>query len=156
MERLFEITDQPISIEEVTKKVIRPEAGAVVNFIGTVREFTHGRRTLTLTYEAYQTMAEKQLARVGEEIEKQWPEAKTAISHRTGMLGISEIAVVIAVSTPHRKDAFQAGQYAIERIKEIVPIWKKERWEDGEEWIGNQLGTSMYKNGEPGEVETND
>lgn len=149
MERLFVVTDQPISIEEVTKKVVRPEAGAISNFIGTVREYTHGRRTLSLTYEAYQSMAEKQLEKIGEEINQKWPEAKTAITHRTGHLSISDIAVVIAVSTPHRKDAFRASEYAIERIKQIVPIWKKEHWEDGEQWIGNQLETEAYPEGKP-------
>ncbi|TFE01870.1 molybdenum cofactor biosynthesis protein MoaE [Jeotgalibacillus sp. R-1-5s-1] len=138
-ERLFIVTEDSISIEEVSKKVIRPEAGAVVTFTGTVREFTKGRRTLQLTYEAYAKMAEKQLKRIGDEIKERWPDAVTAITHRTGTLGISDIAVVIAVSTPHRKDAYEANEYAIERIKEIVPIWKKEKWEDGEEWIGDQL-----------------
>ncbi|KIL79012.1 molybdenum cofactor biosynthesis protein MoaE [Bacillus badius] len=156
LERLFIVTDQPISVEEVTKKVVRPEAGAVSSFIGTVREYTRGRRTLSLTYEAYRSMAEKQLEKIGEEISRQWPDAKTAITHRTGHLAISEIAVVIAVSTPHRKDAFWASEYAIERIKQIVPIWKKEHWEDGEQWIGNQLETEVYPEGKPKGVESHD
>jgi len=136
---MFHVTTEPISIEEVSEKVIRPEAGAVVTFTGTVRELTKGKRTIELTYEAYASMAEKQLKKIGDEITAQWPDAITAITHRTGTLGISEIAVVIAVSTPHRKDAYLANEYAIDRIKQIVPIWKKERWEDGEEWIGDQL-----------------
>ncbi|MDZ5713304.1 molybdenum cofactor biosynthesis protein MoaE [Jeotgalibacillus haloalkalitolerans] len=136
---MFEVTSEPLSIEAVSQKVIRPEAGAVVTFTGTVREFTKGKRTLYLTYEAYASMAEKQLKRIGDEITTRWPDAVTAISHRTGKLEISDIAVVIAVSTPHRKDAYEANEYAIERIKQIVPIWKKEKWEDGEEWIGDQL-----------------
>lgn len=136
---MFHVTSEPISIEKVSQKVIRPEAGAVVTFTGTVRELTKGKRTIELTYEAYASMAEKQLKKVGDEIKQRWPDAITAITHRTGTLGISEIAVVIAVSMPHRKDAYQANEYAIERIKQIVPIWKKEKWEDGEEWIGDQL-----------------
>lgn len=156
MERLFVVTDQPVSIEEVAEKVTRPEAGAIATFIGTVREYTHGRRTLSLTYEAYQSMAEKQLAKIGEEISQKWPDAKTAITHRTGHLTISDIAVVIAVSTPHRKDAFRASEYAIERIKQIVPIWKKEHWEDGEKWIGNQLETEAYPEGKPKEESIHD
>ncbi|MGD7044989.1 molybdenum cofactor biosynthesis protein MoaE [Jeotgalibacillus proteolyticus] len=149
---MYRITSQPIEVEEVTKKVIRPEAGAVVNFIGTAREFTKGKRTLSLQYEAYPEMAEKQLEKIGDEIKEKWPDAVTAITHRTGKLAISDIAVVIAVSTPHRKDAYLANEYAIERIKQIVPIWKKEYWEDGEAWIGDQLEKTPYSNGEPGEV----
>jgi molybdopterin synthase catalytic subunit len=148
-ESLFTITDAPISIEEVVQKVIRPEAGAVTTFIGTVREFTNGKRTLFLQYEAYVSMAEKMLAQIGKEISEKWPEAKVAITHRIGKLDISDIAVVIAVSTPHRKDAYEANQYAIERIKQIVPIWKKEHWEDGTEWVGNQLETKEYPTGKP-------
>ncbi|UOQ46510.1 molybdenum cofactor biosynthesis protein MoaE [Halobacillus salinarum] len=139
-----------ISIEEVTALVSRPAAGAINTFIGTVREFTNGKRTLYLEYQAYKAMAEKKLAQIGMEIKEHWPEAESAIVHRTGTLAIQDIAVVIAVSTPHRKDAFEASAYAIERIKEMVPIWKKEYWEDGEEWIGNQKGTSEYPGGEPG------
>ncbi|HZG61504.1 MAG TPA: molybdenum cofactor biosynthesis protein MoaE [Anoxybacillus sp.] len=149
--QLFAITKEPISIEEVVKKVIRPEAGAVTTFIGTVREFTNGKRTLFLQYEAYVSMAEKKLAQIGEEIKEKWPEAQVAITHRIGKLDISDIAVVIAVSTPHRKDAYEANQYAIERIKQIVPIWKKEHWENGEEWVGNQLETKAYPTGKPEE-----
>jgi molybdopterin synthase catalytic subunit len=151
--QLFAITKEPISIEEVVKKVIRPEAGAVTTFIGTVREFTNGKRTLFLQYEAYVSMAEKKLAQIGEEIKEKWPEAQVAITHRIGKLDISDIAVVIAVSTPHRKDAYEANQYAIERIKQIVPIWKKEHWDNGEEWIGNQLETKAYPDGKPEEGE---
>ncbi|TDL31404.1 molybdenum cofactor biosynthesis protein MoaE [Jeotgalibacillus sp. S-D1] len=149
---MFVITSEPILIEEVTNKVVRPEAGAVVNFIGTVREFTKGKRTLSLQYEAYPAMAEKQLEKIGAEIKEKWPEAVTAITHRTGKLAISDIAVVIAVSTPHRKDAYLANEYAIERIKQIVPIWKKEHWEDGEEWIGDQLEKTVYPTGKPEEM----
>lgn len=149
MNRAFTITDQPISLEEVVRKVIRPEAGAVTTFIGTVRELTNGKRTLFLQYEAYVSMAEKMLTQIGHEIMERWPEAKVAITHRIGRLDISDIAVVIAVSTPHRKDAYEANQYAIERIKQIVPIWKKEHWEDGTEWIGNQLETKAYPTGKP-------
>ena len=88
---------------------------------------------------------------IGEEVKEKWGDIEIAISHRVGKLEISDVAVVIAVSTPHRKDAYEANQYAIERIKEIVPIWKKEHWETGEEWIGNQKGTKMYVNGKPSE-----
>ena len=83
-------------------------------------------------------MAEKKLAEIGAEMEEKWPGVKVAIVHRIGELQISDIAVLIAVSSPHRKAAYEANEYAIERIKEVVPIWKKEIWEDGEEWIGGQ------------------
>lgn len=136
---MFEITESAISPEELIQKVTHPNAGAISTFIGTVREMTKGKRTLFLEYQAYKPMAVKQLRQIGEEIKTKWPDAIVAITHRIGKLEISDIAVVIAVSTPHRNDAFEASRYAIERIKEIVPIWKKEQWEDGESWIGDQL-----------------
>jgi molybdopterin synthase catalytic subunit len=145
----YEITKEPINIQSVIDKVIQREAGAISTFIGTVRELTNGKRTLFLIYEAYETMAVKKLEQIGNEIKERWKGAKVAITHRVGKLDISEVAVVIAVSTPHRADAFEASRYAIERIKEIVPIWKKEHWEDGEEWIGNQLETVAYPTGKP-------
>ena len=94
-------------------------------------------------------MAVKKLTEIGEEIKKQWPDAKIAIMHRGGRLEIMDIAVVIAVSSPHRKVAYEANEYAIERIKRIVPIWKKEFWEDGTEWIGDQLENTSYPDGKP-------
>jgi molybdopterin synthase catalytic subunit len=146
---LFEIVDEPIKVEEIVKKVERREAGAVTTFIGTVREWTKGRRTLSLEYQAYASMAVKMLEQIGGEIKEKWPTAQTAISHRVGHLQISDIAVVIAVSSPHRKIAYEANEYAIERIKQIVPIWKKEHWEDGETWIGDQLEQTQYPDGKP-------
>lgn len=149
----FEIIAEPIDILQVTEKVMTPKAGAVTTFTGTVREFTKGKQTLYLVYEAYKEMAEKKLAQIGEEIQKQWPDALVAITHRVGRLEIGDIAVVIAVSTPHRKDAYLANEYAIERIKEIVPIWKKEHWEDGQVWIGDQRERVAYPTGKPeGEI----
>ncbi|OAK18784.1 molybdopterin (MPT) converting factor, subunit 2 [Bacillus wiedmannii] len=146
----YEVIDTPISIEEVTNKVIRRECGAFTTFIGTVREFTKGRRTLYLEYVAYKTMAEKQLEKIGTEVGEKWPETYVAITHRIGTLQISDFAVVVAVSTPHREAAYEANEYIMERIKQIVPIWKKEFWEDGESWIGDQLEKVAYANGEPG------
>jgi molybdopterin synthase catalytic subunit len=145
----YEISKEPINIQAVIDKVVEREAGAITTFIGTVRELTHGKKTLFLIYEAYEAMAVKKLAQIGAEIEERWPGAKAAITHRVGRLEITDVAVVIAVSTPHRADSFEASRYAIERIKEIVPIWKKEHWEDGEEWIGNQLETVAYPSGKP-------
>ena len=144
VEKNFWITDEPLDVQTCIDKVVRREAGAVCTFTGIAREFTHGKKTLFLEYDAYIPMAEKQLARIGNEIQATHPEARVAIGHRIGTLDISDIAVVIAVSTPHRKASFQACEYAIERIKEIVPIWKKENWEDGTEWIGDQRETVSY------------
>ncbi|MGD7008220.1 molybdenum cofactor biosynthesis protein MoaE [Metabacillus sp. 84] len=150
-EKIFCLTEEQISAEGVIQKVERREAGAITVFIGTVRELTDGKKTLHLEYEAYKPMAEKMLAQIGEEISHQWPDAVTAITHRTGRLEISDIAVVIAVSSPHRKTAYEANEYAIERIKQIVPIWKKEFWQDGTKWIGDQLEKKAYPEGKPPE-----
>lgn len=144
---LFEIVHEPIQVETIVNKVKRNEAGAITTFFGTVREWTNGKKTVYLEYIAYIPMAEKMLRKIGEEIESRWPGTKVAITHRIGQLNISDIAVVIAVSSPHRKAAYDANEYAMERIKEMVPIWKKEHWEDGETWVGNQLNTPSYQNG---------
>ncbi|MCA0989945.1 molybdenum cofactor biosynthesis protein MoaE [Pseudalkalibacillus hwajinpoensis] len=147
----YKITSEEIDVNQVITSVIRPEAGAINTFIGTVREFTGEKQTVSLQYEAYPSMAEKQLKRIGIEIREQWPNVQTSIVHRIGKLAISDIAVVIAVASPHRAESYEASRYAIERIKEIVPIWKKEYWTDGQEWIGDQLENTAYKNGAPKE-----
>lgn len=134
----YEIVEEPLNVQQYTDYVLHPGAGAITTFTGHVREWTNGVRTLFLAYEAYVPMAEKKLAQIGSEIEEKWPGSRVAIAHRIGELQISDIAVVIAVSSPHRKAAYEANEYAIERIKEMVPIWKKEIWEDGEEWVGDQ------------------
>ncbi|MEC2055315.1 molybdenum cofactor biosynthesis protein MoaE [Peribacillus psychrosaccharolyticus] len=152
----FELSKKPIDIQSVIDKVVSRNAGAVTTFIGTVREMTKGKKTLFLIYDAYEAMAVKKLEQIGAEISERWPDANTAITHRTGKLEITDIAVVIAVSTPHRNDAYEANRYAIERIKEIVPIWKKEHWEDGEKWIGNQLETVEYPAGKPEKEDLDD
>lgn len=148
---LYEISKEPINIQAVVDKVVQREAGAITTFIGTVRELTEGKKTLFLIYEAYEAMAVKKLEQIGAEIELRWPGSRSAITHRVGRLDITDVAVVIAVSTPHRSDAYEANRYAIERIKEIVPIWKKEHWEDGQKWMGNQLETVAYPSGKPEE-----
>jgi molybdopterin synthase catalytic subunit len=147
--KMYEISKDPIDIQAVIDKVVQREAGAITTFIGTVRELTKGRKTLFLIYDAYEAMAVKKLEQIGREIEERWEGSKAAITHRVGRLDITDVAVVIAVSTPHRADAYEANRYAIERIKEIVPIWKKEHWEDGEAWMGNQLETVAYPSGKP-------
>ncbi|MBW7461329.1 molybdenum cofactor biosynthesis protein MoaE, partial [Paenibacillus sepulcri] len=98
------------------------------------------QRTVRLEYEAYIPMALKMLRQIGDEVSQKWPGARCAIGHRIGVVDIAEISVVIAISTPHRDACYEASRYAIERLKEIVPIWKREIWEDGSEWKGHQQG----------------
>ncbi len=139
--KLFEVTDQPLSLDDVARRVTRPECGAVVVFAGTVRGVTAteegARETDFLEYEAYGEMAEAMMAQIGQEIQERWPKvAGVAMVHRVGRCEVEEPSVVIAVATPHRGDgAFEACRYGIERLKAIVPIWKKENWSDGEVWV---------------------
>lgn len=136
----YVITPAPLSQEAVSHKVITPNDGATLVFVGTTREMTGTQKTVHLEYEAYAPMAIKMLAQIGQEISERWPGAKCAISHRTGKVDVAEASVVIAVSTPHRDSCYEASRYAIERLKQKVPIWKKEIWEDGSEWKGHQTG----------------
>ncbi len=136
-----DIVFDPLSPQQMYDHVSDVRAGAVVVFVGTVREFTLERQTAYLHYEAYDSMARTQLRRVIAECKVKWPIMKIAIWHRIGDLAISEISVVIGVSTAHRKDAFAAADYAIQRLKQIVPIWKKEYYVDGEiAWGGPKEG----------------
>lgn len=133
--KLFEVTEAPLSVDAVLGRLADPSVGAVGTFVGVVRGETAGRETQYLEYEAYPEMAEKELGRVGEEIRQRWPTIReVAIVHRTGRLEIGEMIVVIAVTSAHRREVFSATHYAIDRLKQIVPIWKKEVWVDGEEW----------------------
>jgi len=118
------------------REVAGADCGAVVSFVGTVRATNQGKRVVRLEYEAYPEMAEKVMSQIGDEMKTRWPISRVAIVHRTGVLEIGQASVVIAVSAPHRGEAFQAAQYAIDRLKQIVPIWKKEVWSDGSQWIG--------------------
>lgn len=136
----YVITSQPINADDVLRKVIVKEHGASIAFVGTTREWTEGQRTVHLEYEAYEPMAVAMMRQIGEEIGSRWPGALCAISHRIGTVGLAETSVVIAVSAPHRESCYEASRYAIERLKQIVPIWKKEIWEDGSEWKGHQKG----------------
>ena len=137
---LYIITEQPLSVDEVTAKVIDANHGATLTFVGTTREMTGSQQTVHLEYEAYVPMALKQLQLIGQEIDERWPGSKTAISHRIGKVDIKEISVIIAVSAPHRESCYEASRYAIEKLKQSVPIWKKEIWADGAEWKGHQQG----------------
>lgn len=139
--KLFEITEQPLSVDDVAQRVSRPDCGAIVTFAGVVRGETStesGRReTDFLNYEAYVEMAEQVLAQIGAEIQTRWPKvAGVSILHRVGRIEIGEPSVVIAVATPHRGDGcFAACEYAIERLKAVAPIWKEENWSDGQVWV---------------------
>ncbi len=119
------MTEEPLSADEVASRVTNPYSGATLVFVGTVREWTKGKRTTLLEYEAYPEMAVAQMQVIGREIEQRWPGARTAIVHRVGRLEVTEPSVIIAVATPHRADSFEACRHAIERLKQIVPIWKK-------------------------------
>jgi molybdopterin synthase catalytic subunit len=130
------LTKDPIDYYGLTERVRRPDCGGVVTFLGTVRDLTDGRVTTALDYEAYPEMAEKKMAEIEEETRNRWPVGDMMIVHRLGHLGIGEVSVAVAVSCPHRAQAFEACRYAIDRLKELVPIWKKENWADGTtEWV---------------------
>jgi molybdopterin synthase catalytic subunit len=137
---MFRVTNQPIDLDELVRYVTDPEAGAISTFIGTTRNNNEGRKVIALDYEAYPEMAEKELARIGADANKQWPVCRIAIVHRLGPVQIGEASVMIAVSSAHRDAAFAASRFAIEEIKKTVPIWKKEVFEGGEVWIGTQTG----------------
>lgn len=132
---LFQVSGEPLDLARVVAAVASPERGAVVTFRGDVRAETGGRRVLRLEYEAYRSMAERTLARIGAEVERAHG-AALAILHRVGALGPGEAAVVIAAAAPHRTPAFRACEEAIERLKREAPIWKREVFADGTEWVG--------------------
>jgi molybdopterin synthase catalytic subunit len=133
---MISLTDKPIDPAGVLAEVASRDAGAVVLFLGTTREFTHGRRTASLDYECYPEMAEKKLAELASQARRRWPLTACAIVHRLGHLELGEASIAIAVSAPHRQAAFEAGQWLIDTIKEVVPIWKCENWADGTtEWV---------------------
>jgi molybdopterin synthase catalytic subunit len=111
------------------------ESGAVVAFIGTVRKSSRGREVKYLEYEAYSEMALREFAKIAQEIRQMWDIRRLAIVHRIGKLSLGEVSVLIVVSAPHRDEAYRASRYAIEKLKQTVPIWKKEIWEGGDEWI---------------------
>ena len=142
---MFRVTDKPIHLQELVDCVTDPEAGAVATFIGTTRNNNEGRKVIALDYEAYPEMAEKELARLGEEAGKKWQICRMAIVHRVGPVQITEPSVMIAVSAAHREAAFAACRFAIEEIKRTVPIWKKEVYEGGEIWIGSQSGQPLRR-----------
>ena len=133
----FLLSDQPLALDRVVEEVRDERAGAIATFTGTTRLTSRGRTVLHLDYEAYEGMAESVMAEMGDEVRRRYDLCAVAIHHRTGRVGIGETSVVIAVSAPHRADALAACQDAIDALKERVPLWKKEFYEGGEEWIGH-------------------
>jgi molybdopterin synthase catalytic subunit len=132
----FLLSDQPLSLDRVVEEVRADEAGAIATFTGTTRIASRGRTVTHLDYEAYEGMAERVMAEIAESLQARYELTAIAIHHRVGRVGIGDTSVVIAVSAPHRQDALAACKDAIDELKERVPLWKKEVYEGGEEWIG--------------------
>jgi molybdopterin synthase catalytic subunit len=136
---VYRVTTEPLSAEALAEAVTVPDAGGVCVFLGVVRNTNAGRAVVALEYEAHVPMAEAKLKEIGETVYQRWPEVKQiALVHRIGRLAIGEPSVVIAVSAVHRRDAFEACHFAIDRLKAIVPIWKREIFQDGAVWVGLQ------------------
>ena len=131
----IQITDQPLDVSGIYEQALSEDAGAVNMFIGTVRKKTANRDVVRLEYEAYESMAASEMNKIAQDASNKWPVKNIIIHHRYGNLTIRDKAVVIAVSTPHRKDSFEACQYIIDTLKETLPIWKKEVFSDGQEWV---------------------
>jgi molybdopterin synthase catalytic subunit len=138
---LCKITQSPINMQELADFVADPAAGAMATFVGMTRNTNEGRQVTRLEYECYPGMAEKEMEKIAAEVLRRWPIKKISIVHRLGRVDIGEASVAIAVSSGHRHAAFEACHYAINQLKETVPIWKKELYEGGELWIGSQTGT---------------
>jgi len=144
----FQVTQEPLDPQRLVNLVRRDESGAVALFYGVVRNHSQGRRVLYLEYDAYPSMAVKKMHQVAEEARSRWDITDIAINHRIGRLEVGETSLLVAVSAPHRREAFEACHYAVDRIKEIVPVWKKEVWEGGESWVeGHPVAAA-----EPGET----
>ena len=139
---MFAIVEEPIDVAALISAAQRPDCGAISTFVGTTRVDESGGATVEhLEYEAYRPMADTKLEEIGAEIRERWDAREVAIVHRIGRVDPGEASVAIVVASPRRGPAFEASRYAIERIKEIVPIWKREVWSDGYVWVGSQVGT---------------
>ncbi len=130
------VVHDPIRVDALLDRVRHPRAGAVVLFLGTVRDHAEGLRVLHLEYEAYEQLAAAEMERIAKEATQRWPLVALAMEHRVGRLQVGEVSVAVAVSAAHRKEAFEAGRFAIDTLKVRVPIWKKEVWEGGARWVG--------------------
>jgi MoaE-MoaD fusion protein len=137
---LFDVTAEPLSIDELVSAVQTNADGAVVVFAGLVRDNSQGRKVIALEYEAYPEMAEAEMERIGLQMVEKWGLHGIAMRHRTGKLAIGEASVLIAVSAPHRREAFEACSEALDMLKATVPVWKKEYFEDGTVWVGMGAG----------------
>ena len=138
---MFRVTDVPIDLARLVRAVADPRAGAVVTFLGATRNENDGRRVVRLEYEAFTAMAEREMRALGRDAARRWPLRKVAVTHRIGAVPLGEASVGIAVSAAHRAEAFAACHWLIDRLKETVPIWKKEYFRGGVVWIGAQQGT---------------
>ena len=133
---MYRVTTDPLSADALADAVTVPEAGGVSVFLGVVRNNNAGRAVVALEYEAHVPMAEAKMKEIGEQVHRRWPDVRqVAMVHRIGRLAIGEASVVIAVSAAHRREAFEACHFAIDRLKETVPIWKREIFEDGAVWV---------------------
>jgi molybdopterin synthase catalytic subunit len=132
------LTDRPIDWQTLVKRVMRSSDGACVVFEGLVRDQHEGKKVQSIFYDAYRPMAEKEISKIIDDIHAQFPQVAVALAHRLGVLKVGEASIVIACSSPHRGEAFQACRTIIDRFKQTVPIWKKERGPGGEEWVGWQ------------------
>ena len=139
---MFAIVEGPIDVADLIAASQRPDCGAISTFVGTTRvDETGGASVEHLEYEAYRPMADRKLEEIGAEIRMRWDVREVSIVHRIGRVDPGEASVVIVVAAPRRGAAFEASRYAIERIKQVVPIWKREVWSDGYVWVGSQVGT---------------
>ena len=132
----FFLSEEPLSLDDAVREVASDDAGAIATFTGTTRAYSRGREVVQLEYEAYEGMAEAEMERIAAELQQQYSLIAVAIHHRIGVVGIGETSVVIAVSSAHRADALAACAEAIDTLKATVPLWKKEIYVGGEEWIG--------------------
>lgn len=132
------LTETPVDVEKILREIGTPKTGGIDVFIGTVRNHSEGKRVQKLEYSAYRPMAEKLMRDIEDEIVHKWTVERVVMVHRIGLVNIGDIAVVTAVAAPHRQEAFEACRYAIDRVKSVVPIWKKEYFEDGPGWVIGQ------------------
>ena len=144
---MFRITRSPIVLDRLLRAVRDPRAGAVVTFLGTTRNENAGRHVIRLEYEAFTRMAEREMRGLAAEARRRWPVRKIAMAHRIGLVPVGQASVAIVVSAGHRAEAFAACHWLIDRLKEIVPIWKREHFRGGQVWIGPQQGAPARRAG---------
>ncbi|HCG91121.1 MAG TPA: hypothetical protein DEZ08_04715 [Dehalococcoidia bacterium] len=135
---MIEITHEKINPEIITQATMKDTNGAIVTFLGTTRDSFDGKRVITLEYEAYEKMALQKLSEIINDVKKEYNIDDISISHRIGTVGVGEISLVVAVASPHRLEAFQACNTLVDRLKDVVPIWKKEVYSDGTRWVGSE------------------